>query len=69
MQTTTIPKTITKGKELVILPREEYQALVQKAKFYQELDAELDESLAQVERGETTGPFDTAEKLIQSLKS
>lgn len=69
MQTTTIPKAITGSRELIVIPREEYEALLRTVKFQQELDGDLRESLMQVERGEVSSPFNSAKELMRSLKS
>lgn len=78
MTTLTIPKRITNGKDLVILPREEYEELLnfKKAiskdqswfwtKEWQKKEREADED---IKKGRVYGPFSNAKDLIKSLKS
>ena len=74
MTTITIPKRITNGKDLIIIPREDYEKLldfskkVRKVKVKSELDHGLDEALKEVRKGKTFGPFKTVESLIKSLE-
>ncbi len=74
MITITIPKEIMKKRDLVIIPRKEYEEFldfskkVRKVKIKSELDQGLDEALKEVREGKTFGPFDTAKDLIKSLE-
>ena len=75
MTTITIPKRITHGKDLIIIPREDYEKLlglskkIRKVKIKSELDRGLDEALKEVREGKTFGPFKTAEEGIKFLDS
>ncbi|MBU2545238.1 hypothetical protein KKC65_02190 [Patescibacteria group bacterium] len=66
MSTVTIPKKITKGEELIILPRREYEKLL---KFPEEkkVDPELEKALEDVRQGRVIGPFVNSKDLIDSL--
>jgi len=66
MSTVTIPKKITKGEELIILPRREYEKLL---KFPEEkkADPELEKALEDVRQGRVIGPFVNSKDLIDSL--
>jgi hypothetical protein len=71
MVTITIPKKITKGKELIIVPKEEWEKILKLAKkkiAQLELERGLEEALKEVERGEIVGPFEKVENLIKSLE-
>ena len=71
MNTLTIPKKITRGEELIIIPRKEYEKflLISKKRPTSKLDRDLNRAITEVRRGEIFGPFETADKLLQSLKS
>ena len=64
MATVTIPKKITKGEELVVIPRKVYEKLL----FKIELDRDLEKALEDVKRGRLIGPFSTAKEAIDALK-
>jgi hypothetical protein len=71
MATITIPKKVTKGKELVVVPKEEWKKVLQlaKKKIYQlELEKGLEEALEEVKKGKVIGPFDKIEDLMKSLE-
>jgi hypothetical protein len=71
MVSITIPKKITKGKELIIVPKEEWEKILKLAKkkiAHLELERGLEEALKEVERGEIVGPFEKVENLIKSLE-
>jgi len=71
MVTITIPKKITKGKELIIVPKEEWEKILKLAKkkiAQLELERGLEEALKEVEKGEIVGPFEKVEDLIKSLE-
>jgi len=71
MVTITIPKKITNGKELVIMPKKEWEELrkIAKRKLSQlELERGLKEALKEVKAGKLGGPFNTAEDLIKDLE-
>lgn len=64
MVTITIPKKITKGEELIVIPRKVYEKLL----FKIELDRDLEKALEDVKRGRLIGPFSTAKEAIDALK-
>lgn len=66
MSPITIPRSQVK-EDLVIITRSEYDSLLSLAKDdFEELN-ELEESIAQVKKGQTAGPFGSAEDLTNSL--
>lgn len=67
----TIPKRVTKGGELVVLSRQTYEQLVKIAQrgFSRKLDADLLESLAEVERGAVSRSFRSVPALMRSLRT
>lgn len=77
----TIPKKVTKGEELVVVPRKEYEGLlrfyrIQKTKRYKtakkkdgKLTKGLREAMADVEAGRVSKAFDNAEDLVASILS
>ncbi len=64
MVTITIPKKITKGEELVVIPRKVYEKLL----FKIELDRDLEKALEDVRKGRIIGPFSTAKESLSALK-
>jgi len=71
MITITIPKKITKGKELVIIPKEDWKRVLKLAKkkiSQLELEKGLEEALEDVKKGKLIGPFDKVDDLIKSLE-
>ena len=64
MVTITIPKKITKGEELVVIPRKVYEKLL----FKIELDRDLEKALEDVRKGRIIGPFSTAKEALSALK-
>ncbi len=68
MAVATIDKTITKGEELVVLPRREYEELVVAQKEKGDLDKELLAALKEVKQGKIVGPFSTVRELRKSLE-
>lgn len=67
-----IPKEMTKGEELVIIPRrlfEEFKRVVKKEKIMASfLDEDLDKAVKEVKEGKIIGPFKNAKSLIKSLR-
>lgn len=63
MPVTTIKKSITKGEELVVLPRKEYEDLV-----FGKTDKELLRALKEIKYGKVVGPFNSVKKLRESLE-
>lgn len=64
MVTITIPKKVTKGEELVVIPRKVYEKLL----FKIELNRDLEKALEDVRKGRLIGPFSTAKGAIDALK-
>jgi hypothetical protein len=69
MTTITIPRKITKGEELIIIPRRDYERFLNVFKKQVELEGGLKRAIAEVRRGEIIGPFSNAKDLLKSLKS
>ena len=68
MATITIPKKLTKGEELVIIPRKQYEEFLKILKRYNKLDQDLNKSIKQVKKGKIIGPFGSIEELKKSLE-
>ena len=68
MITITIPKKITRGEELVIIPRKDYEKLL-KLPRKKKLDMGIEEALEDIKKGRISRPFDSAEKMIKSLQT
>lgn len=74
-QVITIPKRVAQKGDLVVLPRQEYEAMQRSLKEQEIviqkkiLDAHLEESLAEIRAGKSYGPFATAKDAIAFLKS
>ncbi|OHA48869.1 MAG: hypothetical protein A2806_04210 [Candidatus Terrybacteria bacterium RIFCSPHIGHO2_01_FULL_48_17] len=67
MNPVTIPKKITKGEELVILSRKEYERLSQKQEAA--LDRDLAKALSDVRSGRLFGPFQSLRGLKRALRT
>jgi len=68
MAVITIDKSITKGKELVIISRKEYEELVFAKNKKSDLDRELLAAVKEVKRGKIIGPFSSTKELKKSLE-
>lgn len=71
MATITIPKKITNGKELMIVPKEDWERILELAKkniYRLKLENGLEDALAEVENGKLIGPFAKIGDLIKSLE-
>ncbi len=68
MSVATIKKSITKGEELVVMPRREYEELISANKEKNDLDKELLVALKEVRQGKLIGPFTSATELKKSLE-
>lgn len=68
MAVATIKTTITKGEELVIMPRREYEELVVAQKDKNDLNKELLAALKEVKQGKIVGPFSSIKELRKSLE-
>jgi len=67
MNTITIPKKITKGEELLIIPRREYEALLTCPKI-KKLDRGLEKALKDVRMARVFGPFKTVSEFKKAIK-
>lgn len=61
MTTITIPSRVTKGEELVVIPRKEYEKLTN-------LDKDLEQALKEVVERKAIGPFRSVKELKKSLE-
>lgn len=68
MPVTTIKKSITKGEELIVIPRKEYEILVSVKKEKTDLDKELSAALKEIKQGKFIGPFTSVKELKKSLE-
>ena len=67
----TIPKKFTNGKELIVVPKKDWERLCKIAKkkiFRAELEKGLKKSLKEVKAGKIMGPFSKAEDLVKALE-
>lgn len=67
----TIPKKVTKGADLVLLPRKDYERIVRALKRREtdtKLDPDLKKALEEIKYGKTMGPFSSVAELKQSLE-
>lgn len=75
MVTVTIPKQITKGEELVVIPKKLYEQFIRVLKQKSsvssvgKLDTGLKEALEDVEAGRVIGPFSSLSEGLRVLKS
>lgn len=67
MPAITIPKKVLPHDDIILLPRKEYESLLKRIKFQDELDDDLAEALEQVKRGQLFGPFKSGKELVESL--
>ena len=63
-----IPKTVTKGEDLIIIPCKEYERLLAIVQDKIALAEELNQALQEVEAGKIIGPFNTVSELKSSLE-
>ena len=68
MATFTIPRKLTVKGDLIVMPRCEYEKLLELQKKCNEIDSDLDEAVLQVRQGKTFGPFNSAKALKKSLE-
>jgi len=69
-KTFTIPKRVTKGEELVVISRKEYESFLKSQKKPHrgtQLDRDLDRAIKEVEQGKFIGPFKTAKEAVAAL--
>ena len=72
MVTITIPKKITNRKELIIIPKTEWEKLqkIARAKLFDlELERGLKKALEDVKTGRILGPFKTVEEFKKVIKN
>ncbi len=72
MTTITIPRSLARRGELVLIARKEYEQLlrIQKHKvFYEELDRDLDKAIQDYKKGRSYGPFKTMQESRRFLES
>ncbi|HZX50176.1 MAG TPA: hypothetical protein VFE94_03470 [Candidatus Paceibacterota bacterium] len=73
METITIPKRLLKEKDVVVIPRKEYEELLRIHKkhkgFYEELDKDLDKAIKSYKAGQFYGPFKTVQESKSFLAS
>ncbi len=60
-----IPKKITKGEDLVVIPKKDYEALLNKTM----LDINLNKALKEVAQGTVFGPYHSAKQLKKALEA
>ena len=68
MATITTNKSITKGEELVIIPRKEYEKLMSDKNKKNNLDKKLLAALQEIKQGKIIGPFNSIKELKKSLE-
>jgi len=69
MATVTIPKKITKGEELIVISRKDYEAFLRYQRGEVGLDKDFNESLKEYKLGKGYGPFRSVRSLVKVLKS
>lgn len=67
MTTITIPKKLTQRGELIVIPRKEYESLIEIAEKKM-IDADILESLKDYKEGRYYGPFSSIEEGKKALK-
>lgn len=70
MTTVTIPKKVTKGEELVVIPRKDYEEFLRfrKLRAFSKLDKDLQEAMIDVFEGRVSGPFNSVKGLRRALE-
>ena len=71
MATITIPKKVTKGEELIIIPKGEWERVqkIARAKLSDlELERGLKKALEDVKAARVLGPFETVEEFKKAIK-
>lgn len=74
MTAISIPRTLTKGEELVVIPRKVYESLIRfiedtKVTRRKTLNKGLQEAISDVKAGRVVGPFSTVEEGMQFLRN
>ena len=71
MNTITIPKTLSKKGDLVVIPRKQYEKFLhatEKLQSFIKLDKDLKQSLKELKTGKIFGPFNSVKELRASLE-
>ena len=72
METITIPKKLSKGRDLIVIPRKEYEEFLRvynkHKEFYSNLDKDLKKAIKSYKKGKVVGPFSSASDLKKSLE-
>jgi RNase P protein component len=71
MNTITIPKTLSKKGDLVVIPRKQYEKFLhatEELQMFTELGKDLRKSLREAKTGKIFGPFSSAKELEKSLE-
>ncbi len=62
-----IPRALSKEGELVIIPRNEYERLLNVSKDRIRLDQGITRALKEIQKGKIMGPFENPKALMKSL--
>lgn len=65
----TLSKKSLPKDDLVIIARKDYERMLKRIKFDDELDKHLKQAFRDVKEGKLNGPFSTAEELMKSIES
>ena len=65
----TLPKNLSQAKELILMPRSEYEKLLRASKAQTKLDAGIEESMQEIKQGKVIGPFSNPDDLMKSFSS
>lgn len=65
----TIPQKLIRKRELVLIPRSEYERLLRISEDQVELNEGISQSLKEIQKRKVIGPFNNAENLMKSLLS
>ena len=71
MNTVTIPKTLSKKGDLVVIPRKQYEKFLHatgELQVFTELGKDLKKSLREARAGKIFGPFSSVKELEKSLE-
>lgn len=70
MNTITIPKTLTRGEELVIIPRKEYEKFLRSEKSKNSpIDLAIEDGLRDLREGRVHGPFSSVKEFKKYFKN
>ena len=62
-----IPRELSRKGELVIMPRADYEKLLNISENQAELKEGISQSLKEIQKGKIAGPFKNSKDLIKSL--